>query len=58
MLIAEKTGKDEEAMVKKVLIQQGQNYNGYVEIKSGLKEGDWIISTGYQDVNIGETVLF
>ncbi len=58
VLIAEKTGKDEEAMVKKVLIQQGQNYNGYVEIKSGLKEGDWIISTGYQDVNIGETVLF
>lgn len=58
VLIAEKTGKDQEAVVKKVLIQQGQNYNGYVEIKSGLNEGDWIISTGYQDVNIGETVLF
>lgn len=58
VLIAEKTGTGQEAMVKKVAIQQGQNYNGYVEILSGLKEGDILISTGYQDVNTGETVVF
>lgn len=58
VLIAEKTGTGQEATVKKVAIQQGQNYNGYVEILSGLKEGDILISTGYQDVNTGETVVF
>ena len=58
VLIAEKTGTGQEAIVKKVVIQQGQNYNGYVEILSGLKEGDILISTGYQDVNTGETVVF
>ena len=58
VLIAEKTGTGQEAIVKKVDIQQGQNYNGYVEILSGLKEGDILISTGYQDVNTGETVVF
>lgn len=58
VLIAEKTGTGQEAIVKKVSIQQGQNYNGFVEILSGLKEGDILISTGYQDVNTGETVVF
>jgi len=58
VLIAEKTGTDQQAVVKKTNIQQGQNYNGYVEILSGLKEGDMLISSGFQEVNIGETVLF
>ena len=29
-----------------------------VEILSGLKKGDWVITTGFQDVNNGETVAF
>jgi hypothetical protein len=29
-----------------------------VEILNGLKKGDWVISTGYQDINNGETVAF
>ncbi|HUR31341.1 MAG TPA: efflux RND transporter periplasmic adaptor subunit [Saprospiraceae bacterium] len=58
VMIAEKTGTGNEALVKKVKIKQGQNYNGYVEVLEGLKEGDLIISTGFQDVNEGETVLF
>ncbi len=58
VLIGEKTDKDHEAVVKKVLIRQGQNYNGYVEILEGLKAGDFIISTGFQDVNLGETILY
>ncbi len=58
VMIAEKTGTGQEALAKKVTIQQGQNYNGYVEILSGLKPGDMVISTGFQDVNNGETVNF
>lgn len=57
VLLAEKTG-DQKAVVKKATIRQGGNYNGMVEIKEGLKKGDWIISTGFQDVNNGETVAF
>lgn len=58
VMIAEKTGTGQEAVAKKVTIQQGQNYNGYVEVLSGLKPGDMVISTGFQDVNNGETVNF
>jgi membrane fusion protein (multidrug efflux system) len=57
VLLAEKTG-DKKAVVKKATIRQGDNYNGMVEIKEGLKKGDWVISTGFQDVNNGETVAF
>ena len=58
VMVAEKTGNGQEALARKVNIQQGQNYNGYVEILSGLKQGDLVISTGFQDVNNGETVVF
>lgn len=57
VMIAEKTG-EKSAIAKKTLIKQGSNYNGQVEILSGLKKGDWVISTGFQDVNNGETVAF
>ena len=58
VMIAEKTGKENQAVIKKVKIRQGHNYSGYVEILEGLKAGDLIVSTGFQDVNEGETVLF
>ncbi len=57
VLVAEKTG-EKQANTKKVTVKQGQNYNGQVEILSGLKKGDWVISTGFQDVNNGEVVSF
>ncbi|MFN0173578.1 MAG: efflux RND transporter periplasmic adaptor subunit [Saprospiraceae bacterium] len=57
VLIAEKTG-EKLATAKKVTVKQGQNYNGQVEILSGLKKGDWVISTGFQDVNNGEVVAY
>lgn len=57
VLLAEKTS-EKQATAKKVGIKQGQNYNGQVEITSGLKKGDWLITTGYQDVNNGEVVAF
>ncbi|MCA0237223.1 MAG: efflux RND transporter periplasmic adaptor subunit [Bacteroidetes bacterium] len=57
VMIAEKTG-DKTAVAKKASIKQGSNYNGQVEVLSGLKKGDWVITTGFQDVNNGETVAF
>ncbi len=55
--IAEKTGNGQEAVIKRVKIRQGQNYNGFVEVLEGLKPGDMMVSTGFQDVNTGETVV-
>lgn len=57
ILVAEKTTGN-QATVKKVTVKQGSNYNGVVEILNGLKKGDFVISTGFQDVNNGETVVF
>jgi len=57
VLLAEKTGEN-QAVVKKAAIRQGQNYAGNVEVLSGLKKGDWIISTGYQEAQPGEAVSF
>lgn len=51
-------GADGKGTVRKTTVQQGGNYNGMVEIKSGLKKGDQIITIGFQDVNNGETVAF
>lgn len=58
VLVAEKTGVDNQATIKRIVVKQGQNYNGYVEILNGLKEGDLVVSTGFQDINNGETVVF
>ncbi len=57
VLIAEKTG-EKTAVAKKVPVKTGSNYSGNVEITSGLKPGDLVISTGFQEVNSGETVAF
>jgi membrane fusion protein, multidrug efflux system len=43
---------------KKQKVEVGQSYNGLVEIKSGLKSGDKIITTGYQELNDGQQVNF
>ena len=57
VLLADKTG-DKMGTVRKADIKQGQNYNGKVEVLTGLKKGDMVISTGFQDVNNGETIQF
>jgi RND family efflux transporter MFP subunit len=56
VLVAEKSDTTNTALVKRVNITPGQNYNGIVEVLDGLKAGDHVISTGFQDVNVGETV--
>lgn len=57
VLALEKT-EEKKGIARRVDVKQGNNYNGMVEITSGLKPGDTIISTGFQDVNAGETVSF
>ena len=57
VMVADKTG-DKTAKARKVPVKTGSNYSGNVEIKSGLKAGDFVISTGYQEVNNGEMVAF
>ena len=58
VLVLEATDKPNEGIVRKVPVSVGQNYSGYTEILNGLKEGDKLISTGFQDVNVGETVKY
>ena len=41
---------------KKCNIKTGQNYNGNVEVIEGLKAGDKIIVTGYQNLDDGELI--
>jgi RND family efflux transporter MFP subunit len=38
-------------IARKQTITLGMNYNGLTEVLSGLKAGDKVITTGYQDVN-------
>lgn len=42
----------------KVPVIAGRAYNGYTEIVDGLKEGDDLISKGFQDLNDGEKIKF
>lgn len=43
-------------VAKKRIVKQGMTYNGIVEITDGLKAGDKIITTGYQDIEDGQTI--
>ncbi len=54
--IAERTSKGD--VVKKVNVTPGIVYNGLTEIKSGLKKGDRIITTGYLDLENGQAINF
>lgn len=51
-------GNKEKAVAKRRIVTTGRNYNGNVEILSGLNEGDFIITTGYQDLIEGQPVKF
>lgn len=57
VFVVEKSGAN-QGTIKKAPIKQGSNYNGQVEILSGLRKGDFVVSTGFQDVNNGEAVTF
>ena len=51
-------GDNGKAVAKKKIVKTGLNYNGVVEIISGLTEGDQIITTGYQDLVEGQQLSF
>jgi len=54
VFIAEKNADKIVARKRPVLV--GESYNGIIEIKSGLKGGDLIITEGYQTVYDGQVV--
>lgn len=43
-------------VAKSVLIQTGRNANGNVEILSGLKAGDKVVTAGYEDLDDGVAI--
>jgi len=55
--IAEKD-KTNKYIAKKVKVKLGQTYNGYSEVLEGLKEGDKLISSGYQNLEDGQALKF
>jgi membrane fusion protein, multidrug efflux system len=50
--------KGTKNVAKKAIINQGQSYNGEVEITKGLKTGDKIITSGFLDLEQGEAISF
>ncbi|HNW99385.1 MAG TPA: efflux RND transporter periplasmic adaptor subunit [Bacteroidales bacterium] len=50
--------ESDKYVAKKVKIKIGQNYNGYTEVLDGLKEGDKLITSGYQNLDDGQTLKF
>lgn len=56
VLVARQKGK--QYVASKQLITKGVTYNGKTEILSGLKEGDLIITTGYQDLVDDQPIRF
>jgi len=45
-------------VARKRIVKTGQNYNGNIEILDGLKVGDQIIVTGFQDLEDGKSIQF
>jgi membrane fusion protein (multidrug efflux system) len=52
VLVVNKEGG--KAVAQKRVIKTGQTYNGKQEVLSGLKQGDEVISAGYQNLNEGQ----
>ncbi len=55
LYIIEKSG--DKWLVRKKIVIVGESFNGISEIKSGLKEGEVIVTEGYQTVYDGQAVL-
>jgi membrane fusion protein (multidrug efflux system) len=47
-----------EWVAEKRSIKTGMDYDGTAEILEGLAAGDKIITTGYQNLNPGEKIVF
>lgn len=51
-------GEGNNCVANKQIVEVGQTYNGLAEIKSGLTEGDQIISTGFNSLVEGQLIKF
>jgi multidrug efflux pump subunit AcrA (membrane-fusion protein) len=47
-----------KAVAQKVKVTVGKQYAGKAEILAGLNEGDALITTGFQDLNDGQSLKF
>lgn len=56
VLIVDNSGKKPKA--SKAYVSVGETYRGLTEIKSGLKTDDLIITSGYQELEDGQSVAF
>ena len=56
IFIANNTNKDNEAIVKKMIVKTGKNQGGFVEILQGLTSNDIIINEGARNVKDGQSV--
>ncbi|MCM4150052.1 efflux RND transporter periplasmic adaptor subunit [Arenibacter sp. N53] len=54
--VAEELNADNEAVVKKMIITTGKTQNGYVEVLSGISNGNHIIKEGARSVKDGQKV--
>lgn len=50
--------KEGKKVVESRAVKTGLSYNGRIEILSGLKAGDQVISTGYQDVTDNQVISY
>jgi len=48
---------DKNGVATKKVIKTGKEYNGNAEVTEGLKEGDQLITAGYDLVNEGEKIV-
>ena len=46
----------EKGIAKKQLVKLGKEYNGKAEVLNGLKEGDMVVTSGYDLINEGDSV--
>jgi membrane fusion protein (multidrug efflux system) len=54
--IAEKTGKANQAIAKKIIVKTGKSQGGSIEILEGLKDGNSIIKEGARSIKDGQKV--
>ncbi|MFT7334607.1 MAG: membrane fusion protein (multidrug efflux system) [Porticoccaceae bacterium] len=54
--IAEKTGKDNQAIARKIIVTTGKSQGDFIEILEGLKDGNSIIKEGARSIKDGQKV--
>jgi len=56
LYVAKQNGND--WIAERKMIKTGMDYNGIIEVVEGITAGDNIITTGFQNLNGGEKVIF